>query len=435
MECNVCFDIKKTCSTCPFCEYISCRTCLERYSLETVDDLHCMNCKRSFDRSTQTKMFTSTFINKKYKERREELLFQRECALLPATQQAILMERNRRSIQKEIDDQRIILSEKMKEVSNITRRINELTNAMYRVDSSTDVDEMKTAGLFVMKCAHEDCKGFVSRAYKCGTCSKYTCPDCHEAKNDRNDVTHVCDEEKKMSVSFIQRDCKPCVSCGTLIHKISGCPQMFCTQCNILFDWNTGKRISHAGGHNPHFIHWLRENGRNARDAGDVLCGGFPHIHTVITKIEKFNTGFFGKKLDSKSLIGYITECMRTLFHIHHYERPRYPIEWNNTQEFELLRVKWCLKDFTDSEYKTVIQRVEKKNLLKKEVGLVLEMIINSTIDILQRFVNNDTSSTEMQQEMENIKEYSNKSFENISKDFSNKAPRILDNWNFVSKF
>ena len=432
MECSVCYETKKNITECPFCNYCSCKICIERYSMETTDDLHCMNCKHPFDRSTQKIMFTKTFIDKKYKERREELLFQRETALLPSTQAAIMVEKRRRLYQIEINKCRDIITEKLREVGILNAKINNLTNSMYRNDGQ-DVEDMKTAASFVLKCSHSDCKGFVSRAYKCGTCSEYTCSECHEPKNGRNDPNHVCDDDKKKSIELIQRECKPCISCGTQIHKISGCPQMFCTQCNILFDWNTGKRISHSSGHNPHFVQWLRDNGRSSRDVGDVLCGGFPQIEIIVHRIST-NSGYFSDKQKTKDILDYITCAIRTLFHIHHYERPRYPINWADNLDFENLRIKWSLGDFDDNTYKTLIQRMEKKNNLKKEIGFVLEMITNSSIDILQRFVANEIQNDGLHSILDNLRTYSNECFKNISNSYSNKTPFIDEKWNFVSK-
>lgn len=436
-ECVICCQnvTEKSVTVCPFCDFECCKNCIQKYSLELTDDLNCMSCHRNFDRSTQRKMFTKVFIEKTYKNRREEVLFQRENALLPSTQVAISIEKRRRSIQKEIELWRNEHAKKLNEIARIQKRINDLSNFMYSNRMNTDDDDMASASTFVLRCSHENCKGFVSRAYKCGTCLKYTCPDCHEPKDGRFDQLHVCDENKKQNIAAIQRDCKPCISCGTQIFKTEGCPQMFCTQCNILFDWNTGRRISHSSGHNPHFIHWLRESGRTARDVGDVMCGGIPDVRTIVDRLKV--------KHDSTTAIN-ISIIVRTLLHIHHYERPRYPISWNNDATSEQLRVKWSLGDYTDQEFKVLLQRHEKKNLVKKEIGLVLEMVVNSATDIFQRFVFEEfpTKASEQYQkheelfmELENIRRFASENFDLISKDFSVKTPQIKENWDYVSKF
>ena len=46
---------------------------------------------------------------------------------------------------------------------------------------------------------------------------------------------HKCDEEKVASVEMLKRDTKPCPKCGTPIHKIEGCDQMWDPQCGTAF--------------------------------------------------------------------------------------------------------------------------------------------------------------------------------------------------------
>ena len=69
--CNVCCEniTEYSKTECPFCEFTCCKTCIQKYSLETTEDLHCMSCHRYFDRFTQETMFTKTFLNKTYKKR------------------------------------------------------------------------------------------------------------------------------------------------------------------------------------------------------------------------------------------------------------------------------------------------------------------------------------------------------------------------------
>jgi hypothetical protein len=404
--------------------------------MELTDDLQCMNCHKIFDRSTQKKLFTKTFIEKTYKKRREELLLQREMALMPATQPAVALEKGKRLINQEIIIMRKLHYEKMNELAHISKRINDLSFMVYNngIIDSSEIAEMKSAASFVLRCSHEDCRGFVSRAYRCGACNEYTCPDCHEPKQSRYDAEHVCEDNKKANVAAINRECKPCVSCGTYIYRSEGCPQMFCTQCHILFDWNTGRRIEHSRGHNPHYLQWLRENGRVARDIGDVMCGGLPEINVIIQAMK------IHPHSEDATRIACVVRC---LLHIHHYERPRYPLNWNDDTDSEILRVKWSLGDITTEIFKTIRQRMEKKILLRREIGLVLEMAVNSATDVFQRFIQegdnskNGVNKTKLQLniELENIRLIVNENMHNIANDFSNKTPRILDSWDYVSKF
>lgn len=49
---------------------------------------------------------------------------------------------------------------------------------------------------------------------------------------------------------------RPCPTCFVPIYKISGCDQMFCTECHAKFSWRTGKVVKGLF-HNPHFFEWI----------------------------------------------------------------------------------------------------------------------------------------------------------------------------------
>jgi len=56
---------------------------------------------------------------------------------------------------------------------------------------------------FIHKCPSKDCKGFVSTAYKCGICEKFTCSKCLEIKGDTQNAEHICDENNVKSAEIV----------------------------------------------------------------------------------------------------------------------------------------------------------------------------------------------------------------------------------------
>lgn len=110
---------------------------------------------------------------------------------------------------------------------------------------------------YIKPCGKDNCKGYVNKGdNKCELCKTIYCSKCMEEKCDN----HECKEEDIQTVKFLRKDTKNCPSCATMIYRISGCPDMFCVNCNTAFNWNT-LEINKRGNSNPHYYEWLRRSG------------------------------------------------------------------------------------------------------------------------------------------------------------------------------
>ena len=74
---------------CPFCDYNTCRTCVQTYLTTTINDPHCPSCKNEWNREFVDKSCTKTFRNKNLKIHRENILLEREKSYLPEAQIAV----------------------------------------------------------------------------------------------------------------------------------------------------------------------------------------------------------------------------------------------------------------------------------------------------------------------------------------------------------
>ena len=130
---------------------------------------------------------------------------------------------------------------------------------------------------------------FFSKSWKCGACGNWVCPHCEDKLGPTKDENHTCDPDKLASIEFIKKDTKSCPRCGTNIHKISGCDQMWCVGCNVAFSWRTG-RVINGTIHNPHYFEWINngggENG-HVNTPGAIMCGGLPNVHRMTDWIER----------------------------------------------------------------------------------------------------------------------------------------------------
>jgi len=114
-------------------------------------------------------------------------------------------------------------------------------------------DPLKERRQFIAACPSEDCRGFLSSAYKCGVCQKQFCASCRELKAE----DHECDPALVETIKAIVKDSRACPSCGTAISKIDGCDQMYCTLCFTAFSYRTGDKVT-GPIHNPHYFERMR---------------------------------------------------------------------------------------------------------------------------------------------------------------------------------
>ena len=267
----------------PDCEIEICKECIRTYLLGTPKDPHCMNCKTALNQEYLVANLNRSFCKKEYKTHRTEMLLDREMGKMPESMPAA-------EKQKAINEMRFNIEGIDKQIQIFSQAINDLRDKKGKY--LTDIWRLETGKVkigkkkFIMPCSVEDCRGFLSNAYKCEICEVYTCPDCLVpiGKN-RTNGEHVCDEKTKENAEFIKSTCKACPGmCGEFIYKIDGCDQMWCTTCHTAFSWKTGE-IERGVVHNPHYYAALQNGGGvMPRAPGDVVCGGLPDFYYEIDR-------------------------------------------------------------------------------------------------------------------------------------------------------
>ena len=401
MDCNICIEKYNNSShlpvQCEFCEFICCRKCCETYILDNNDYASCMECKKQWDRKSLLCKFTRKFVEQDYKKHCENLLFNVEKVLLPATQPIIENMKKKEEMQKEMNE--------------ILKQIHKLRTIYYQYDSSIKNNTIDSKKIFIKKCPKESCRGFLSTQWKCGLCDYWTCPDCHELKGLDKNTDHTCKNENIETVKLLAKDSKSCPGCSIMIFKIEGCPQMFCTQCKTVFDWRTG-RIDTGTVHNPHYFEWLRRNGKQQdRNPLDIQCGR-EIDHTFISQMQRI-----GIKRDVN--IKYFENISRELIHIRFVELPRFISDrLTNNQD---LRVQFLQGNLNENEFKHLLQKRTKKLEKDKEISNVLNTILTSSTEIIYRFFEelknhfNPNTLNKFHNELLELIVYVNSCFEDIS--------------------
>jgi hypothetical protein len=332
------------------------------------------------------KVFTQKFVNTDIKHHREELLYQRERALLPLRQ--IELERRKKMTELEMSIRDIDA-----EIEILVTRRSAMREAYYdlRYRNEHPTEEKRE---FIQKCPNGDCRGFLSTQWKCGLCNMWSCSDCHEVKGATKSaaVMHVCDPDKLATAKLITNDTKPCPKCGVRLYKISGCNQMWCTSCNdCAFDWVTGKIEKVI--HNPHYFEYQRRinNGVVPRQPGDVPCGGGGYGELTAHEINSmFNTFMWieGVNTEVKQDVGkhmrILEEICRMRIHVYVTMIPRYrydPVRYN-----EDYGVSFLNGDITEQEFKIKLQRADKKMQQARETLNILDMVQTTMTDIIERY-------------------------------------------------
>lgn len=431
-SCPICADaytasVRKP-VTCSYCSFAACTNCCKKYLCDGVLDAHCMSCRRAWSDEFLDSNFSRAWRTGLYKKHREEILMEREIAILPTRQGRVEAYKNRGEAQKKIDDVNSKIRELDTQIAALHRSngvhsawyhrynaefmgqaIPAWTRAYTHPNGDGGAVEKKERAQFIMKCPDGECRGFLSSAYKCGTCSNWFCPDCLVLKGKEKDAEHTCDEKLKETVALIIKESKPCPKCGQRISKLDGCDQMWCTECHTAFSWTSGKVVNGVV-HNPHYYEFLRKQGGGVapRVAGDLPCGGVPYYHTLMTALRGQKTG----------IINEISEIHRTVSEVSDQRAGQYQGGFTQEDNGDL-GVRYLMKEVEREEMKKELVKRETKRNRQMAIRAVLEMFALTGAEMLQRFTRGDRITEAMAmdtiRELRALRDYANDSLHKIS--------------------
>ena len=463
---------------CPYCAFEACRTCCETFVLDRTI-AQCMNttCGKEWTRQQIATAFTKAFVNGPWKKNREKVLFDREVALLPATQPLVERAIKQDQIvthQREVRELKIFFKS-----TQIVRR--SMVNAMHYpllkdTKEETDAALMAhywaiskmisdirfqlnvpvTRSVFVRACPDEHCRGFLSSQWKCGLCEQYACADCHIVKGKTRDCDHTCNPDDVATAKLLASDTKPCPKCATGIFKIDGCDQMWCTQCRTAFSWKTGAIETRI--HNPHYYEWARRNngGVAPRNPGDN-AGCAVLDHTIVFDVEdivkikldkytaditpaiqkKYRDDLVQKEIQKrtsaqKTMASVFCQVTRNTMHLREVELVKYRVD--AVEDNADLRVKYMRNLITKELFQKQVQQANKKHDKSREIYGVLQLLITTVTDILHRVKQqiiecDDGEFAEAIQtlsEVDTITEYTNECLVDIADTYCSKSPKNI---------
>ena len=424
---------------CAACEYEACNVCYKTFiTSEGVSRPKCMQCNTEWTGQFLKQNFSDAFIKGDLRKHISTILLQQQVAMLPATQPAV--------------EQQIMYEQYTKEVKDINRQIKELTarkniinSEIHRIrraqngngDVAVDANESGRS-LFQHKCCDSECRGFVSSAWKCGTCGKFSCAQCHEVKGETSAEVeqHVCNPDNVETVRLLRSDTKPCPSCGVYIQKTEGCDQMFCISCKQLWSWKTGKMEER--GHNPHYLEWMRQRGSvggggggMARDPLDIQCGR--EVNWQITNILEREC----RKLNcshTRSAVNSAMNWANSLIHVRHHEIPAMQRAMEVQGDLQELRVQYMRKKITEDHFRKRIFQIQRDANVHRQILDLLVAVQNAGTDIVFRILDtfqkkslipSDIRSTV--DEFDELKKWANQSIADIYTENSKKIQKGFD--------
>jgi hypothetical protein len=423
---------------CLYCDYIACRECVKQFLLVNINEPNCMNCKKVWNREFLCNNFTKAFINNDYRDYRQQLLLDKEKALLPATQIIVEAMHNKEKLQKLLNDYIIEVNIKKQEFQDEIKLNDNIING------KSNFTQKK---VFIRKCGVDDCRGFLSEQWICGICDTKTCNKCLEVLNkEKNDCKasdeaseagealyevqeHVCKEENIESAKLISKDSKPCPKCATLIYKIDGCNQMWCVLCHTAFSWVTGQ-IETSRIHNPHYYEMLRNmsaNGEIPREPEDNCNDnliGMPDNYQIEM--------FLRTKLNDPEYNTYAKQILniaRQIFHILYLYPNTFQEKYD--EEKRNLRIKYLMNNITEEDWKKELQRKEKKYEKTLNIYQVIKTLDDIGGDIIRSIPSKNIKT--IYNDFEKLRYNINDGLYKIGKQYSGTYKNINEKWGYIT--
>jgi hypothetical protein len=305
ITCGVCAEDKRADKSipCANCEYHACVDCVTTY-FETnhQNTLDCMNCHRPLMYEYLSEKCGSAAM-KRIVASQKERLFREQRSVFPHTQEAVTLTIECEKVDTEIKEltKQINLLKSQRAVkrllaSRLSREYNNRHNnqgySTARVTNTLPSDTLTKKVSYIRPCGTGECKGFVrgdsddrNNTVACDLCHTCFCKKCMNEKT--ADQDHVCNESDVLTVHMLRKDSKPCPKCSVMIHRISGCPDMFCVDCHTAFNWDT-LAIHTNGNSNPHYYAWMQQHSSGQRTRTRNGCGTTTNSNADLRAVMRF---------------------------------------------------------------------------------------------------------------------------------------------------
>ena len=388
-DCDVCCSSNYYFVKCCYCEAEACQKCYETYILDQFED-KCMFCSKTWTFEFMQTHFRSAYMEKAYKDKKKQLLFEREKALLPQTQDE--MQQKKREQERFHRYKRALLrlkiaTDRLKYLNKVKNRTpeedNEVEDLLHiltiRRKEVSDFhateekkEEKEEKKLPTYPCSVADCRGFLAYDGKkklvCGMCNSVHCNKCRCEE----EKEHKCDPNTLETIKLMDKDTRPCPNCSVPIYKTEGCDQMWCTKCHTPFSWKTGK-IETGHIHNPHYWQYLQSSGKDLDAVRNMQAGVRNRLY------RDYSYDHMAAFVNVN-----VTELFSMFTHLRYVELPRF-VPSNDNKD---LRIKYLQKETTDKNFLMTLYRREKKFKFDTEITQILTMYLDTVHELISEVFN-----------------------------------------------
>lgn len=320
MECSVCYEKynnqKHKEVQCFHCEKSTCSSCIQRYLLVSSSESKCLHCNIKWDRRFMIQHLTKKFCNVDYRHSRRSMIYERNKCYFPVIS-SILKEKDKL---KELDTQIIDFKKQLDILKEERGRqfMNIIQLEENFIQGRNVILDDKKRNINFRPCSLDKCLGFLGEDGFCPICKHKTCLSCNIKIDDENVIPHTCKEEDREHWEFLKKTTKPCPSCQVRIFKISGCDQMWCTNCHTPFSWSRGT-IEKGSIHNPHYYDWVFNNEQIERriEMNEEECN-----ENRLPNLYNLRSSLVNRKLIPKE-ISKVLNIHRHLLHLKEVEVPK----------------------------------------------------------------------------------------------------------------
>jgi hypothetical protein len=313
---------------------------------------------------------------------------------------------------KEIDEK---IKQKKKEIQNLKDEIEALER-----EKKGDTKEKKQVVQYSIPCTQTNCRGFLNHKSVCGICDKQHCSKCRVATDNLEE--HKCDANTLETLKMLEKDTKPCPKCFTPIFKITGCDQMWCTQCKTPFSWKTGM-IETGNIHNPHYWQYLQKEGRDLEQVREM--NGLRRANNCENVVQTMAYDFLTHRKYS--------EVCRLLLHIQDVDVRKY-ITQNYIEENRELRKEFLTGKIDETKFKKTLQMRQKKQEFKDEVRQLLVMFHDVGRDTLKKLHTKFIETKKKWNEQnESVKKQVDEELTNLTIYTEDQLKKICDRYDYVT--